>query len=122
MSHTQKWVRSHRLPAVLLVNFCVDGDGAVLLRTSAHSELVSAVCGVVVAFEADEVDALAHSGWSVVGTGRATEVRDPDEHARLCRVGPCSWAPSPRKAFLRVEPELITGRELVAGRSGTGWT
>lgn len=110
------------LPAVLPVNFCLDGDGdgAVLLRTSADSELVRAVDGVVVAFEADEVDAVAHSGWSVVVTGRATVVRDPDEHARLCRVGPRSWAPSPKEVFVRVEPELVTGRELVAGRTRYG--
>ena len=55
----------HALPAVLPVNFGLDGDGAVLLRTSAASELARAVDGAVVAFEADEVDPLAHSGWSV---------------------------------------------------------
>lgn len=83
------------LPAVLPVNFSLDGDGAVLLRTSAASELVRAVDGAVVAFEVDEVDAAAHSGWSVVITGPATVVRDPEEHERLIRTGPRSWAPSP---------------------------
>ncbi|MFF7640171.1 pyridoxamine 5'-phosphate oxidase family protein [Streptomyces canus] len=107
----------HALPAVLPVNFCLDDDGAVLLRTAAASELVRAVDGVVVAFETDEVDAAAQSGWSVVVTGRACVVTDPAEHARLCRVGPRSWAPSPAEVFVRIEPELITGRELVGGRT-----
>ncbi|WP_327714361.1 pyridoxamine 5'-phosphate oxidase family protein [Streptomyces sp. NBC_00490] len=104
------------LPAVLPVNFGLD-DGAVVLRTSAASELVRAIDGVVVAFEADEVDADAQSGWSVVVTGRATVVTDPAEHERLRRVGPRSWAPSPREVFVRIEPELVTGRELVGGRT-----
>ena len=108
------------LPAVLPVNFCMDVDGAVVLRTSADSELVRAIDGAVVAFEADEVDAQVHSGWSVVVTGSATVVTDPDEHDRLARTGPSSWAPSPREVFVRIEPELVTGRELVAGRTMYG--
>lgn len=107
----------HALPAVLPVNFSLDSDGAVLLCTSAASELVRAVDGTVVAFEVDEVDAVAHSGWSVVVTGAATVVRDPGEHERLTRTGPRSWAPSPQEVFVRIEPELVTGRELVGGRS-----
>jgi len=101
------------LPAVLPVNFGLDHDGAVLVRTSASSTLVSAIGGAVVAFEADEVDAATHSGWSVVVTGAATVVTDPTEHARLLRTGPRSWVPVPQEVFVRIEPELITGRELV---------
>jgi nitroimidazol reductase NimA-like FMN-containing flavoprotein (pyridoxamine 5'-phosphate oxidase superfamily) len=107
----------HALPAVLPVNFRLDDDGAVLLRTSAASELARAVDGAVVAFEADEVDAAAHSGWSVVVTGSAAVITDPAQHRRLARNGPRSCVPWPKEAFIRIEPELITGRELVGGRS-----
>ncbi|MFF3942929.1 pyridoxamine 5'-phosphate oxidase family protein [Streptomyces phaeofaciens] len=105
------------LPAVLPVNFCLDGDGAVLVRTADSSELVSAIDGAVVAFEADEIDAAAHSGWSVVVMGSATLVRDPAEHARLLRTGPRSWAPAPQEVFLRIDPEVVSGRDLVGGRT-----
>src|SRR5262249_43318504 len=71
------------LPAVLPVNFSLEGDGTVLLRTSAASELVRAIHGSVVAFEADQVDPDAQSGWSVVVTGAATVVTDAAEHERL---------------------------------------
>ncbi|MET7481665.1 pyridoxamine 5'-phosphate oxidase family protein [Streptomyces sp. NPDC005538] len=108
------------LPAVLPVNFGLDGDGAVLLRTSALSDLANAVDGAVVAFEADEVNAAAHSGWSVVVTGAATRVTDPTEHARLLRTGPRSWVPAPQEVFVRIEPELVTGRGLVGGHSEYG--
>ncbi|MFG2422331.1 pyridoxamine 5'-phosphate oxidase family protein [Streptomyces sp. NPDC048448] len=110
----------HALPAVLPVTFCLDADSAVLLRTAADSDLARSVDGVVVAFEADEVDARAHSGWSVVVTGRATVVTDPAEHGRLSRIGPRSWVATPRDVFIRIEPELVTGRELVGGRTAYG--
>ncbi|WP_393086171.1 pyridoxamine 5'-phosphate oxidase family protein [Streptomyces sp. LN704] len=110
----------HALPAVLPVNFSLDTDSAVVMRTSADSELAAAIDGVVIAFEADEVDAAAHSGWSVVVTGRAALVIDPVERGRLAHTGPRSWLASPEEVFIRVEPELVTGRQLVGGRSVYG--
>ncbi|MET8565138.1 pyridoxamine 5'-phosphate oxidase family protein [Streptomyces flaveolus] len=108
------------LPAVVPVNFGLDSDGAVLLRTSTASELARAVDGAVVAFEADAADVDTHSGWSVVVTGRAVIVTDRAELDRLERVAPRSWAPSPEEVLVRIEPELVTGRELVGGRTMYG--
>ncbi|MCX5337064.1 MULTISPECIES: pyridoxamine 5'-phosphate oxidase family protein [unclassified Streptomyces] len=108
------------LPAVLPVNFGLDTDGTVLLRTSADSELARAIDGAIVAFEADDIDAATHSGWSVVVTGHAAVVTDPAEHERLTRTGPNSWVPAPREAFVRIEAELVTGRALVGGRTMYG--
>ncbi|MDH6228030.1 pyridoxamine 5'-phosphate oxidase family protein [Streptomyces sp. MJP52] len=110
------------LPAVLPVNFCLDHDGAVVLRTSAASELARAVAGTVVAFEADEVDRTAGSGWSVVVTGTAEVVTDPAEHRRLLDAGPRSWVPVParQEVFVRILPELVTGREVIGGREAAG--
>ncbi|GGJ06615.1 pyridoxamine 5'-phosphate oxidase family protein [Streptomyces brasiliensis] len=108
------------LPAVLPVNFALEDDGSVLLRTSAASELVRAIDGSVVAFEADQVDVTTQSGWSVVVTGGATVVTDAAEHERLVRTGPRSWVPAPQEVFVRIAPELVTGRELVGGRTMYG--
>lgn len=108
------------LPAVLPVNFGLDSDGTVLVRTSAASELARAIDGAVVAFEADEADATTRSGWSVVVTGRASVVTDPAEHERLTRTGPRSWVTAPREAFVRIAAELVTGRALVGGRTMYG--
>ncbi|MFJ9744311.1 pyridoxamine 5'-phosphate oxidase family protein [Streptomyces chartreusis] len=107
----------HALPAALPVNFCLEADGAVLLRTAAASELACAIDGAVVAFE---VDAATHSGWSVVVTGSATVVTDPAEHERLAGTGPRFWLPSPREVFIRIEAELVTGRDLADGSSMYG--
>ncbi|MDX3458893.1 pyridoxamine 5'-phosphate oxidase family protein [Streptomyces sp. ME02-8801-2C] len=101
------------MPAVLPVNFCLDAGFAVVLRTSASSELVAAVDGAVVAFEADEFDARHRCGWSVVVTGHAAVVTDPDEHERLLRTGPRSWIASQNEVFVRIAPEMVTGREIV---------
>ncbi|MFB7458458.1 MULTISPECIES: pyridoxamine 5'-phosphate oxidase family protein [unclassified Streptomyces] len=100
------------LPAVLPVNFALAADASVLLRTSAGSDLVRAVDGVVVAFEADAFDVESRSGWSVVVTGRATVVTDPVEHERLLRTGPRSWMPIDEDVFVRIEATMVTGREL----------
>ncbi|MFC5787877.1 pyridoxamine 5'-phosphate oxidase family protein [Streptomyces aureus] len=106
----------HALPAVLPVPFCLDADSAVIARTSADSQLVCAIDRVVVAFQADEVDPAAHSGWSVVVTGRATAVTDPTEHGRLRRTGPRSWRASRYDIYFHIEPELVTGSEFGARR------
>ncbi|WP_367319972.1 pyridoxamine 5'-phosphate oxidase family protein [Streptomyces sp. HUAS ZL42] len=100
------------LPAVLPINFSLDSDASILLRTSQGSDLVRAIDGVVVAFEADEFDAATRSGWSVVVTGRATVVTDPAEHERLLQAGPTSWMPLRESVFVRIESEMATGREL----------
>ncbi|MDR3081788.1 MAG: pyridoxamine 5'-phosphate oxidase family protein [Streptomyces sp.] len=108
------------LPAVVPLNFRLDDDGAVVVRVSAFSELVRAIDGSVVAFEADEIDVNAQSGWSVVVTGSAAVVTDRTECERLARTGPRPWAPSPKEVFVRIQPELVTGRELVGGRTMYG--
>lgn len=104
------------LPAVLPVNFSLDTDDSVLVRTSATSEIARLVDGVVIAFEADEIDVERHRGWSVVVTGRAQVVTDPVACECLARVGPRSWAVPDDGVFVRIEATMITGREIGAGQ------
>ncbi|MFE2278658.1 pyridoxamine 5'-phosphate oxidase family protein [Streptomyces sp. NPDC059454] len=106
------------LPAVLPVNFSLDTDASVLLATSPGSDLVRAVDGTVVAFEADEFHAETRSGWSVIVTGRAGVVTDPAEHEQLARTGPASWMPLRETVFVRIEAEMVTGRELRGATAG----
>ncbi|WAX76578.1 pyridoxamine 5'-phosphate oxidase family protein [Streptomyces sp. KMM 9044] len=104
------------LPAVLPVNFSLDTDDSVLLCTSRDSDLVRAIDGVVVAFEADGFRPERRSGWSVVITGRASVVTDPAEHERLLRTGPDTWMPMRDGVFVRVEAGMVSGRELTGLR------
>ncbi|MEW1653995.1 MULTISPECIES: pyridoxamine 5'-phosphate oxidase family protein [unclassified Streptomyces] len=108
------------LPAVLPVNFSLDADHAVVLRTAATSRLALAVDGAVVAFEADCFDEAAQSGWSVTVTGRAALVADPRDREQLQAVGLRSWKEVPEEAFIRIAPDLVTGRMLQARLRGRG--
>jgi nitroimidazol reductase NimA-like FMN-containing flavoprotein (pyridoxamine 5'-phosphate oxidase superfamily) len=99
------------LPAIRLVNFILDGD-EIALRTSEGGKLLSAVRHTVVAFEADEVDAVARVGWSVMVIGHAREVTDPAELTRLRALLPASWAPGPREHLVCIKVELVSGRRL----------
>ena len=103
------------LPAVLPVNFSLDHDFSVLLRTSGSSRVARALDQAVVAFEADRFDEAAGTGWSVVVMGPAVLVTDPGERERLLRTGPRSWVPVPDGVFIRIRPELVTGRAVDRG-------
>jgi hypothetical protein len=61
-----------------------------------------------------------HSGWSVVVTGRAAVVTDPAGYERLSWAGLRSWAASPREVFVRIEADLVAGREIVGGKTTYG--
>ncbi|MEN3584227.1 pyridoxamine 5'-phosphate oxidase family protein [Streptomyces sp. ZYX-F-203] len=111
---------SQALPAIQPVAFELDGDGAVLLRASAHSDVPDAVDGAVVAFEADEVDLLAHTGWSVVVTGPASVLRAAGGPRRAGRGGPAEGDRRSPSVLVRVEPDLVAGRMLVARRGPHG--
>ncbi|MDQ0312685.1 nitroimidazol reductase NimA-like FMN-containing flavoprotein (pyridoxamine 5'-phosphate oxidase superfamily) [Kitasatospora herbaricolor] len=93
------------LPAVLPTRYRLDADGSVLLSAAAGSELVRAVSGALVAFEAGEVSESDGSGWSVTVLGRAdvSEARPPHEPV-LPRL--------PGQVSIRIRAELVTGRLL----------
>lgn len=107
------------LPAVTPVNFALV-DESVVIRTIPGSRLANAVRDSVVAFEVDDIDVAAHTGWSVTAIGQASEVRDPEEVQRLAGlVHP--WAAGPRDCVIRINADLVTGRRLVS-RAASGDT
>lgn len=99
------------LPAVRLMNFAVVG-GLIVLRTAADTTVARKVDDVIVAFEADDLDAATSSGWSVVVTGRATRVTDPDLVARYRKVPLVPWAPGERDQYLTITTEVVEGRRV----------
>jgi uncharacterized protein len=101
------------LPAVELVNFALD-QGEIVIRTDRSGKLAAAARSAVVAFEADHLDIANRTGWSVTAIGRAREVTDPGEIARLREVDLSSWASGEREHFIRISPQLMNGRYLYA--------
>jgi nitroimidazol reductase NimA-like FMN-containing flavoprotein (pyridoxamine 5'-phosphate oxidase superfamily) len=103
-------------PAVLPVNYALQ-DGAVVFRTAANGPLDEDLrTGIAdaeykVAFEIDEIDLAAQSGWSVLIQGPAHHVTRAEEEA-VRRAGVESWAPGDRELFVRIIPSRITGRRV----------
>jgi uncharacterized protein len=100
-------------PVVLPVNFILDRH-MVIFRTSEGTKLDAACRGSRVAFEIDGTDTAAHTGWSVLVRGEATEVTDPAELARLRKLPLGPWAPGVRAHYVRILPAALTGRRICA--------
>jgi hypothetical protein len=97
-------------PLVFPVNFTLD-DSDVVLRTDEGTRLYK-TRGSLVAFECDSADGLYHTGWSVIITGRAAEVLDPADFARLANLPLGPWCPGPKPVILRISARTITGRRI----------
>ncbi|MFD8637461.1 MULTISPECIES: pyridoxamine 5'-phosphate oxidase family protein [unclassified Streptomyces] len=108
----------HALPAVRPVSHVLDA-GDVIIRVQDGSTLTALLAaqqdsGVVVAYEADDIDPGEHLGWSVVATGYAAPVTDPDEIERYGRLLE-PWAAGSASKAIRIRPDLVTGFRLREG-------
>jgi nitroimidazol reductase NimA-like FMN-containing flavoprotein (pyridoxamine 5'-phosphate oxidase superfamily) len=93
------------LPSILPVNVCA-ADDAVWFRVGPGVLLDAALNGDVVSVEADEVDRVAHGGWSVVVTGRAEVAADRDD------LPVRAWGRPDADHLVRVPGSIVTGRRL----------
>jgi nitroimidazol reductase NimA-like FMN-containing flavoprotein (pyridoxamine 5'-phosphate oxidase superfamily) len=105
----------HALPTIRPVNHVLD-NGHIVIRTHEGAARTSraresASSGVVVAYEADTIDAATHLGWSVVATGFAHLVTDPQELARYQRLLH-PWVHQTMDYAVRIRPDLVTGIRL----------
>jgi nitroimidazol reductase NimA-like FMN-containing flavoprotein (pyridoxamine 5'-phosphate oxidase superfamily) len=99
-------------PLVLPVNYAVEAD-IVVFRTGLGTKL-EAVADAKVAFEVDEVDERAGTGWSVVVQGVAQEITsDVVVFAEALRAAAApTWVPNPADHYMRIVPRIISGRRL----------
>lgn len=95
---------------VVLPVFYAMFDEDVVFRTSPGTKLDAAVLGTKVAFEIDD----AGSGWSVLVTGHAEELRHPDEQRRARTNLGDEWPAGERDRVVRIRAEKVTGRRLHA--------
>lgn len=96
------------LPTVLPVRFSVVGDDVVFPAVRG-GEIDSAARDAVVAFEADQTG--PGGGWSVVVTGAATEIADPDELGRLRAVYGLGDSGA-SLCWFRVPTAMVSGRRI----------
>ncbi|MEU2253903.1 pyridoxamine 5'-phosphate oxidase family protein [Nocardia xishanensis] len=102
------------LPAIRPVNHLID-NGSIIVRTRLASQFSAAVqsrSGVVVAYQADDLDIGRRTGWSVVVTGIARPVTDPaqiDRYQRLLQP----WIGSSMDGVIEIEPAIVSGIRLI---------
>ena len=104
----------HALPAIRPVNHLVD-DQVVIIRSHLGAAMVGRAArgeGTVVCYQADDIDAVRHTGWSVVATGIARLLRDPAVIAQYQQLLE-PWAAGRMDYVIAVEPQVITGLRLV---------
>jgi len=100
------------LPTIRPVNHVLD-RGEIVIRTHAGAALTrqtgrSGNGGVVVAYEAEAIDPHTHLGWSVIVTGYARLVTDPQDLARYqALLEP--WVDQTMDYAVRIRPDLVTG-------------
>jgi len=106
----------HAMPAIRPVNHLVDGQ-TIIFRSHLGAAIVSragagAGDGTVVCYEADDLDATRHTGWSVIVTGLARLVREPAAIERYERALE-PWIAGQMDHVISIEPRFISGIRLV---------
>jgi uncharacterized protein len=99
------------MPTALPVNFAFDGTD-IVFRTGAGAKLAAASEGTVVAFEVDDFEVSMRVGWSVVATGIATNVTDPEDLERVQALGIGTWVESHDAHYVRLRPKFMSGRRI----------
>ncbi|MBU9766300.1 pyridoxamine 5'-phosphate oxidase family protein [Mycobacterium sp. TNTM28] len=99
------------LPAVQPVNFRMWHDD-VVIRVAGGPKLTAATDHQVVAFQADELDADLHTGWSVTIVGHAEPLTDVDEQVEVAGTFVQPWVDGRRDHFVRIRTEKVTGRRF----------
>jgi nitroimidazol reductase NimA-like FMN-containing flavoprotein (pyridoxamine 5'-phosphate oxidase superfamily) len=99
------------LPAAHPVTYVLDRE-EVVFGAAAGGRLVAAVLHRIVAFQVDEIDLEARTGWSVLGVGKAYEVTDPERLAACRTRMPPSWAYDRDGRTIAIPLQRLTGRRL----------
>jgi nitroimidazol reductase NimA-like FMN-containing flavoprotein (pyridoxamine 5'-phosphate oxidase superfamily) len=108
----------HALPAIRPVNHLVE-DETIIIRSHLGSAIAARTAGrdgTVVCYEADELDPVRHTGWSVIATGTARLVSGAAVVARYQQLLE-PWVAGQMDSVISIKPQLISGIRLV-GRCG----
>jgi uncharacterized protein len=98
-------------PDIFPINYVVD-HGTVVFRTGEGSKFAALLANPAVAFEVDGYDAEAHEAWSIVINGAAEEIKQLHEQIESMDLPLFPWQAAPKPRFVRIVPELISGRRF----------
>lgn len=99
-------------PEIFPVNFVVQ-HRTVLFRTAEGTKLVSTAINNQVLFEVDDHNVA--EGWSVIVKGRARSLRTDEQIDEAERAQLLPWTSSAKTHYVRVIPEIVTGRRFRFG-------
>lgn len=98
-------------PVVFPVNYTVHGR-AIAYRTK-FGGAAAAEPGSPISFEADHIDEHMQQGWSVLISGTAEHITDPDMIRHLSAQPTARpWAGGARYLWIHIEPIQISGRQI----------
>ena len=100
-----------RGPVALPVNFESTAGDIIISTDVGKASLLETQ--PVVGFEVDRVDDALSEGWSVLVSGSARRVDDPDEVLRLSSLDLEAWAGGDRHALICITPTDVTGRVII---------
>jgi nitroimidazol reductase NimA-like FMN-containing flavoprotein (pyridoxamine 5'-phosphate oxidase superfamily) len=106
-------------PLIRPVNY-VFHERAVAFRSARGSKFTFLTLANRASFEIDGIDVSDHTGWSVIVVGLAEEVTNAAEIANLERSDLRPWTPGDKPHWIRIRPEVISGRRI--GRSSSSVT
>lgn len=102
---------SGALPVVLPVNFMLDGR-TLLFRTEPGLKLDAARQGAVACLEVDDYDVMAHTGSSVLATGRLGVVTEESRLRSLASLPLRPWGAPDARHLVELPIELLSGRTI----------
>ncbi|OBI53315.1 pyridoxamine 5'-phosphate oxidase family protein [Mycobacterium sp. E796] len=100
------------VPEIFPVNFVVQHK-SILFRTAEGTKLVSTAINNRVLFEVDEHNVA--EGWSVIVKGRARSLRTDEQIQEAERAQLLPWLSSEKTHYVRVLPDMVTGRRFRFG-------
>ena len=93
------------------INFIVD-HGSIVFKTATGTKLSLADHQGRVAFEADHFDASDGTAWSVVLRGTSELIKHHDDIVDAFDLQIHSWQVGPKPTYVRLAPDIITGRRF----------
>ncbi|OXS83013.1 pyridoxamine 5'-phosphate oxidase family protein [Kocuria marina] len=109
------WVGDH--PDIFPINYAVD-HGTLVFRSGQGTKVSHALSEVPVAVEIDGYDAPTAKAWSVVVRGQAEQVRQLQDLVDTVDLPLLPWQAGQKGIFVRIVPDLVTGRRFPVADPG----
>ena len=101
------------MPAIQPASYALRGDD-VVIPTGLGSKMAAGSRGAVLAFEVDEYDLVARTGWNVTVIGPSRLISDPDQVTALDALGVQPWAPARTHCYIALHMAVVRGRQISA--------